>query len=345
MKIILFAGSYPPDACGVGDYSQCLNKALSNEGHEVHIVSGSEWGFRKVTKWLSMVWRKHPDIVHIQYPSAAYGWSLIPHLVSVIFSRRAYVTIHGFIRLHLLRKLSLMLFSTARCIIFTTEAEKVKYRTSALGLNTNMVVVPIGSNINYPESADRFLRERGNEFLYFGLLNHTKGLAGFLNLVREARVSGSDKQFCIMGRIMKGQEAYGEFVKRECEALGIRLVLDATEEVVSTELLTARAVLLPYRDGANYTRGTLLAALGHGCPIFTTIGKESPRGLDDVVGVFDDWENPPQSILDFEYDDELELRLKRGIQLAKNFSWGAIGFKHSEIYNMCNGYEKGFDIH
>jgi len=43
-----------------------------------------------------------------------------------------------------------------------------------------------------------------------------------------------------------------------------------TPEEVSAHLLACEAIVLPYRDGVSFRRGTFMAALAHGCPVITT---------------------------------------------------------------------------
>jgi polysaccharide biosynthesis protein PslF len=48
---------------------------------------------------------------------------------------------------------------------------------------------------------------------------------------------------------------------------------------VSGHLLSADICVLPFRDGATFQRGTLLAALAHGLPVVTTrVPGGQPRG-------------------------------------------------------------------
>jgi glycosyltransferase involved in cell wall biosynthesis len=91
MRVLIVTGTYPPDKCGVGDYTYCLANALVvRPGMEVGVLTstGSEIAadaslvtvFRAMPNWLirnllqvkQTVSKFRPDIVHIQYPTQRY---------------------------------------------------------------------------------------------------------------------------------------------------------------------------------------------------------------------------------------------------------------------------------
>ncbi|MDP2804659.1 MAG: glycosyltransferase family 4 protein [Gallionellaceae bacterium] len=91
MKVLLISGSYPPDKCGVGDYTAQLAEALASRGNiNVGVLTGIGADlpikttqvnvFRSVSKWRNsslakirrIVLEFQPDVVHIQYPTQAY---------------------------------------------------------------------------------------------------------------------------------------------------------------------------------------------------------------------------------------------------------------------------------
>jgi glycosyltransferase involved in cell wall biosynthesis len=104
---------------------------------------------------------------------------------------------------------------------------------------------------------------------------------------------------------------------------------------VSAHLLAGDVCVLPYRDGASFRRGSLMAALEHGLCLVSTRPAEA-----DLV----DGENcrlapagSPQAlagILDELADDEVARR-RLGFEaanLAKRFGWPAIAEKHLNLY-------------
>src|SRR5206468_1086025 len=54
---------------------------------------------------------------------------------------------------------------------------------------------------------------------------------------------------------------------------------------VSAHLLACDAVVLPYRDGVSFRRGSLMAALAHGCTIITTEPQTTMPELRDGENV------------------------------------------------------------
>ena len=107
---------------------------------------------------------------------------------------------------------------------------------------------------------------------------------------------------------------------------------------VSANFAASDIALLPYRDGASFRRGSLMAALAHGMPIVSTTPAvpipelrhseniwlarmRSPEALAD--GVRQLWQN-----------QEMLHRLHRGAEvLAEHFSWDSIASQHIEIYH------------
>ena len=95
MKICLLSAEYPPMQGGVGDYTRELARALIQLGHSVTVLtsapdqqsdsapaSGGEPRLQRVVqRWNwgcwpvvhSVVRQLSPDILHIQYQTAAYG--------------------------------------------------------------------------------------------------------------------------------------------------------------------------------------------------------------------------------------------------------------------------------
>jgi glycosyltransferase involved in cell wall biosynthesis len=110
MKVLLITGSYPPDKCGVGDYTFHLANALAScQNLQVGVLTnaakfnkfddGLVTVFRKVSGWRNenlleirnVILSFNPDIVHIQYPTQGYRGS--PPKLLPIFLRMMHVPV------------------------------------------------------------------------------------------------------------------------------------------------------------------------------------------------------------------------------------------------------------
>jgi len=111
----MISGTLPPYKCGVGDYTYQLAKHLSYSGLEVDILTScgaSEFDgcnvYGNVESWnrlktlgeiLNIYKRKNYDIVHIQFPTAAYGKRIIACMVVPMLKSmgvKVVVTIHEY---------------------------------------------------------------------------------------------------------------------------------------------------------------------------------------------------------------------------------------------------------
>ena len=86
-KIVLITGSFPPDFCGVGDYTEKLLNALSlNNNISVEIFYKSKWGLKYLFFYFVELISKKNCSFHLQYPTEGYGYSLLP-LILLVFLR------------------------------------------------------------------------------------------------------------------------------------------------------------------------------------------------------------------------------------------------------------------
>jgi glycosyltransferase involved in cell wall biosynthesis len=87
-RTVLLTRRFPPETCGVGDYSLRLAEYLTRQGEQVTVITGPTAGVRPpefrvldfpMSKWrdlqplLRAIQGEHPDRVQLEY--SAYGWS------------------------------------------------------------------------------------------------------------------------------------------------------------------------------------------------------------------------------------------------------------------------------
>ena len=109
------------------------------------------------------------------------------------------------------------------------------------------------------------------------------------------------------------------------------------ESAVSANLLAADIAVLPYRDGASFRRGSLLAVLSHGLPLVTTRPALPLRELTDGETVLlvprDDPPALAAAVARLAVDATLRQRLAAGARrIAAEFGWERIAAKHLALY-------------
>jgi glycosyltransferase involved in cell wall biosynthesis len=187
-----------------------------------------------------------------------------------------------------------------------------------------------------------------NEFLlgYFGFLNESKGgdtLIGALSALvsRKAKV----KLALIGGQTGTSDAASNAAFSGEVERLIARYDLNdriirtgfVEAPEISAHLMACDAVVLPYRDGVSFRRGSFMAAIAHGCPVVTTHPAQPLPELQDGVNVR---LVPPESasaivlaVTELLDAPELRARLGQGARaLSALFSWETIAVRTLEYY-------------
>ena len=368
---------YPPQEGGVGDYTRELAAALRRLGVDAIVLTGASavttkadevpverriqgWGWRVWGELNGALAALRPDLIHIQYQAAAYGLHPAINLWPRWSGRRGrvVVTFHDLRVPYLFPKAGRLRFrclvelarAAARAIVTNEEDEAAL----APYLTRPPERIPIGSNIHprppagYQRSAWRAragLAEGETMLAYFGFLNESKGGQELVEALSALCRRGlAVSLWMIGGQVGASDPTNREYLARvraRIAGLGLESRVHWTGYVdasgVSAALLAADLVVLPYRDGVSFRRGSLMAALAHGCPVVSTHPR---RALPQVV----DGENmalvPPGDagalaarLAALIADPAARERLGEGARaLSALFDWDRIAARTLEVY-------------
>jgi len=377
MRIALVSGEYPPQPGGVGDYTRRLAEALGQRDHAVTVLTiqdrrlrvygdgaataqppaDLDWSPRCWSALIGALDRLRPDWLHIQYQTGAYamraGINLLPWRLRALPGRpRIAVTFHDLLTPYLFpragplrRWVNWRLARDADVAITTTAADAA--RLSEGGVEAH--VIPIGSNIPVapPEGFERAAwRARlglgtGDRLVaYFGLLAPSKGADALIEAL--ARLDPTWRLIIIGGAATAPQDvAHAGAVRALAARLGLVTRVTETGHLpdaeVSAWFLAADLVVLPFRDGASFRRGSLLAALAHGCPVISTTPGDTATAEALGPAALLVPPNDPAALATamaaLDADAATRARLAAaGRALAARFSWHAIAAQHEALY-------------
>ena len=386
MRVLFITGEFPPMQGGVGACTQEIARALVALGTEVGVLTSTKAKFRiqdsgfrifpTIEQWDWSSWRLFsktirefaPDVAHIQYQTGAFAMhpaiNFAPRFLKSPQTKFA-VTFHDLRVPYLFPKAGCVrdwvTHQLARgCDAVVATNDEDHQQLLALNLK-RLTLIPIGSNVqttqppNYQRTAWRSqLGAREDEALlcYFGFLNASKGGEDLMRAL--ARVPNA-KLLMIGGQVGASDPtdvAYLAKVKSLIAELGLTervLWTDFTpDEIVTTNFLASDVCVLPYRDGASYRRGTLMAALAHGCAIVTTTADRRPTtDADSSAGKLPALQDGINCLLvPPDNPDALAeaiqramaspaLRAKIGVgarELAQHFTWDKIARQHLDLY-------------
>ena len=267
MRLSLVSGSWPPDRCGVGDYSDQLAQALRSRQATVQCLGGEPWSGRGALFEVRAVTRqRHVDVVHLQYPTMGFGRSVVPTLLPLLPRDVPFVvTMHEFSSFRRARRPWFASFAHRVDLrIFTSDEERDRFKRVMKPTSGDDVTIPIGSNI----AIGRAQRRRSKSVCYFGLISPGKGLEAFLELA--AAKKDTDWHFSLIGAEPPMYAAYAHEMIASARALGVSLCLNRQEAEVADLLATQEVAYLPFPHGATITRGSLLAAMRNGAVVVTS---------------------------------------------------------------------------
>ncbi len=309
-------------------------------------------------------------MVHLQYQTAAYAMHPAVCLLPAWLRGKGYNVVTTFHDLRepyvfpkagpLRRLLTRILATSSAAVVAVTPEDLAPLRDWLEPALDRLHAIPIGSNILPPadgptEAARAAFRARfgvvADEALvgYFGMLNRSKGLETLLESFAQLLAGGVACRLLIIGGEAGASDPTNEGTRRRfVEALaarGLAEVVSFTGHLesagVSLALASLDVCLLPYRDGVSLRRGSLMAALAHGCPIVTTMPSAPaapslplPADERDVLLVpSEDAAALAVAARRLVGDPELRRRLGAGARaLAESFTWDKIALAHVSLY-------------
>jgi glycosyltransferase involved in cell wall biosynthesis len=342
------------------------------EGIRVHrLVEKWDWRARRFIE--DFVRAKKIDVVNLQYQAAAYQMHPAINLLPGALAKTipTVVTFHDLRVPYLFPKAGALrwraILHMAKCASACVVTNAEDFETlEREGITTHLI--PIGSNIapTLSPSFDRsaWLRERGiplDQKLvgYFGFLNESKGGETLIRAIallhaqrnhpltahRERRSAQDD----LIGLLHIGGQTgdsdptnanYARQLSQIASQLGVSDRIFVTgfldDAGVSAGFAACDVIALPYRDGASFRRGTLMAALAHGCAIVTTMPRvnipEFRHEVNMLLVAPDDSASLAAAISRVLHDDELRARLQQGaLKLSEMFQWTKIAEKTEKV--------------
>ncbi len=369
MRVCLVSGTCPPVRCGVGDYAWLLARHLARAGCEVTLLTSRgacappppgvrvlpvvrNWGLAGLPELAARIETLRPQVVHVQYPTAAYPRALgITGLIPWLKLRRpgiaCVVTLHEYAAFTWRGRLRLSLaLASARRIICTNHRDRRALVRRHCAWRARVRVIPLGSNIG-PFSSRAGKRVRGGKkpgtiwLTHFGTVMPNKGWESLLLALQALVAGGRDLGLRVVGALEPGRFAYHRRVADRITALGLqtRVLFSGfapAEKVGRLFAGTSGIALQPYRGGAALNRGSLAACLAHGLAVVTTRPRQPLEGLahGKQVWFVDDHPQAIRAGLARVLDDPLlASRLRSGARTAaRRFAWPRIASRTLRLY-------------
>ncbi len=366
----MISGEYPPMPGGVGDFTRMLSHRLMRHGHDVRLLCRAgcsdellpmstvdNWGVGGTASVRAWVRRIQPDVVNMQFQTAAYDMSPLAHFLPGFCEAPFVTTFHDlrfpylFPKAGRLRNWIVMRLARASTGVITTNQED----NAHLQALPRRRVIPIGSSIA-PQTVSAAQREQIRQKLgavpgsfvlgHFGFLNALKGIDYLLEAISGLRRSGRDLRLVFIGGRRgypeTGEESeYASRLDASIKRLGLGAAVQWTgyldESQVAAWLGAVDLLALPFADGASYRRSSLMAAIALGCPILTTqpafevpafqhgdnLWLVRPRSAEAIA----------QGIQRLMTDDGRLCQLREGARmLRRRFDWDLIAKETADFY-------------
>ncbi len=326
-----------------------------------HITADAHtWGWGTLSRIRRWAQAQQLDVINIQYQAAAYNMAAFIHVLPIRIDHACVVTtFHDLLVPYLFPKAGPLRYQAVLTLARSSDGVIVTNRGDEERLAAEKSIaslrhIPIGSNIkpNIPPDYNRAVWRAALGFSeqdivvgYFGFLNASKGIDTLLQAVRIARNNDLPVKLLMIGGRTGTSDPANIIYAQEVDQMVVELgLLDhihwtgfVDSAAVSGHLMAADMIALPYRDGASFRRGSLLAALAHGCTIITTYPEmDMPDLCGDEHARLIPPDSPTTLALAIEdLADNPKLRQEMGanaFRLAQQFTWDRIAQRSAAYF-------------
>jgi glycosyltransferase involved in cell wall biosynthesis len=308
MKVLLITGSYPPLACGVGDYSCNLAKALAalpeirvsvltsigggkdhdkEDGIEVFPIMKS-WRITEAIKVVKIIWRVSPDIVHIQYPTQGYKDELLPWLLPIIaflMGKKVVQTWHEvYVNRLDIRLLLKAIVPGGLVVVRPQYREKLHPKLQkilqgkkfAFIRNASAIPKRVLSEREQIEEKRKYVKRQKRLVVFFGFVYPHKGTELLFDIA-----DPDLDQIVIAGQFGGEGDYYQKIIEKASTnpwAGKVTITGFLSSDDVAALLAVADAVILPFRTGGGEWNTSIHGAVLQGAFVLTT--SQSSGGFD-----------------------------------------------------------------
>lgn len=319
MRVLLVTGGYPPEPCGVGDYTEKLAKELAKNAEiNVGVLTGSnperirtessdtelmdsisQWNFTNLIKIINKARSWKPNIIHFQYPSRAFTRPAFSSLLPLIFRLLGHTVVQTWHEPQSIefnhRIKSFFYFQALRLgatgLIFV--------RPNYMNLLTEYLVRAIKSipNVVIPNASPlpaSFLNTRDRELLrskYLGSQRRLVVFFGFINPNKGIHLLFDIADPSVDSLVIIGMSSDDNYVQLLTKISKLRKWSDEhlhwTGHIPAQDaadlMAVADAVVLPFTDGGGEWNTSIHGALAQGTLVITTsatpIGDDPSKNL------------------------------------------------------------------
>lgn len=375
VKVCYVCSSFPPLSCGVGDHVAAVQNELNNfTDLEVHVVTSAGIGTPTrarvhpiVNKWNFKGWldihrfmqQNDFDCIHFEYPSRhlnnTRSWYIKYLPLTLIFSVLNFfsekkihriITLHECYRVNKLVRFKVFVDAALSRKILTVTPIDSQILERFYRFKNKVRFMPVGSNIvvdsMYTSNPITFLKSKGSAIKigFFGFLTPDSGFKDIIASAKILKTKGHSFFFEIIGGVWN--QNYIDEVKQEIQSNGMSDSFNwhgyLNDQSLCELLGKCSSVVLPYPNGANTNRSSLIVCLKVGVPIITTYLPDITPDIfvnekNMLLIAPGDFHGISQAILRLEEDGVLRWNLDKGMrELSSIFSWEEAAKISKEIY-------------
>lgn len=261
--MIIVTGTYPPERCGVADYTARLLETKTAQEAGWKLLHTTDVRTSAIFNVIKEVKRMKDNEINIQYPSRGYINSILPHLLCLylrLFTNiKISTTIHEYTQLGWKGRLASNIFlMCSHKLFFTNPFERDAAIRAVKSVANKNSIIKIYSNI--PTSKNiKPLAQRTYDVGYFGYIRPEKGIEEFIQVLGEVKKENPNVKAYILGQTLPDLQEYAKQIFEAAEKAGVELLGSKPDDETADILADTKIGYLPLPDGLSERRGSFLA--------------------------------------------------------------------------------------